>query len=232
MIGRILKPPALLVYHGVGPVANDPNRLLVEPALLESQVRFLQRRGYRFLTAEELLAGGAPRPGTAVLTFDDGFRNWVTDALPVLQRLGVRATFYVCPGLFGEQHWDLDGEEGKLLDEAGARELLAAGMELGSHSLSHPDLRKLDDAELARQLEESKAAVEQVVGGQCRTLAYPFGLYDDRVVAAAGAAGYELAFGWLPGPWRPLEAPRLPAPPRNGSLRLALKLLGVRRPAP
>jgi peptidoglycan/xylan/chitin deacetylase (PgdA/CDA1 family) len=102
-------------------------------------------------------------------------------------------------------------------------------MELGSHSLSHPDLRKLDDAELSRQLEESKAAVEQITGRPCRTLAYPFGLYDERVVAAAGAAGYELAFAWLPGPWRPLEAPRLPAPPRHGAGRLGLKLLGVRR---
>jgi peptidoglycan/xylan/chitin deacetylase (PgdA/CDA1 family) len=229
MIGRLLKPPALLVYHGVGPAAGDPNRLLVDPALLESHVRYLKRRDYRFVTAEELLAESPPRPGTAVLTFDDGFQNWLTAAVPVLERLGVQATFYVCPGIFGGQHWDLDGEEGQLLDEAGARELVAAGMELGSHSLSHPDLRTLDDAELRRELEESKSAVEQITGGPCRTLAYPFGLYDDRVVAAAGAAGYELAFGWLPGPWSPLEAPRLPAPPRHGAGRLAFKLLGVRR---
>ena len=96
--------------------------------------------------------------------------------------------------------------------------------------MSHPDLRLLDGGELARELEESKTAVERLTGRPCRTLAYPYGLYDERVVAAAGAAGYELAFGWLPGPWRALEAPRLPAPPRHGARRLALKLAGLRRP--
>ena len=88
----------------------------------------------------------------------------------------------------------------------------------------------LDDDELARELQESKADVEKITGRPCRTLAYPYGLYDDRVTEAAAAAGYELAFAWLPGPWRPLAAPRLPAPPRHGALRLALKLAGVRRP--
>ncbi len=230
MIDRVLRPPAVLAYHGVGPPAADPARLLVEPDLLEAHVRFLRRRGYRFLTAEELLEEGRPRPGTAVLTFDDGFRNWMTAAVPLLRRLGVRATFYVCPGLFGGRHWHLDGEEGRLLDEREANGLLEAGMELGSHSLSHPDLRLLDGGELARELEESKSAIERLTGRPCRTLAYPYGLYDERVVSAARAAGYELAFGWLPGPWRLLEAPRLPAPPRRGSLRLALKLAGLRRP--
>jgi peptidoglycan/xylan/chitin deacetylase (PgdA/CDA1 family) len=229
MIERLLWPPALLAYHGVGSATADPARLLVEPNLLESHVRFLQRRGYRFLTAEELLAEGQPRPRTAVLTFDDGFRNWLTAALPLLRRLGVRATFYVCPGLFGGRHWHLDGEEGRLLDESEARELLEAGMELGSHTLSHPDLRLLDGGELSRELEESKSEVERLTGRPCRTLAYPYGLYDERVVSAAGAAGYELAFAWLPGPWHPLKAPRLPAPPRNGARRLALKLAGLRR---
>ena len=60
-------------------------------------MRFLQRAGYRFVTAEELIVEGGPHGKTAALTFDDGFRSWLTDVLPLLQRLGVRATFYVCP---------------------------------------------------------------------------------------------------------------------------------------
>jgi peptidoglycan/xylan/chitin deacetylase (PgdA/CDA1 family) len=73
-------------------------------------------------------------------------------------------------------------------------------MELGSHALSHPDLRLLDGRELAFELRESKAAVEQLTGRSCRTLSYPYGLYDERVTEAAAEAGYELAFVWLPGP--------------------------------
>jgi peptidoglycan/xylan/chitin deacetylase (PgdA/CDA1 family) len=128
------------------------------------------------------------------------------------------------------QHPEVAGENGRLLDEAEARSLAASGMELGSHSLTHPDLRGLDDRALEREVRESKAAVEELTGRPCRTFAYPYGLHDERVTQAVEAAGYELAFTWLPGPWRPLEAPRLPAPPRNGAFRLAVKLLGVRRP--
>jgi peptidoglycan/xylan/chitin deacetylase (PgdA/CDA1 family) len=124
----------------------------------------------------------------------------------------------------------MPGEAGRLLDEDEARALIEAGMELGSHSVSHPDLRLLDGSELTVELQESKAAVEKITGRPCRTLAYPYGLHDERVEQAAGEAGYELAFSWLPGPWRELAAPRLPAPPRHGALRLALKLTGIRRP--
>ena len=231
MIARLLHPPALLVYHGVAAATDgdDPRRLLTSPQHLEAHLRFLKRRGYRFLTAEELLEEGGPRPRTAVVTFDDGFQNWLTGALPVLKRLGVRATFYVCPGLLSRPHPELADPEGALLDKEGVRELVAAGMEVGSHSLTHPDLRKLDDEALARELNESKAEIELLTGRPCRTFAYPYGLYDDRVVRAVEAAGYEVAFAWLPGPWRPLEAPRLPAPPRHGAFRLALKLAGLRR---
>ena len=223
--------PAVLVYHGIAdPNGGDPARLLTSPRHLDAHVRFLKGRGYRFLTAEELLDEGKPRGRTAVLTFDDGFRNWVTVAQPLLERHGVRGTFYVCPGRFREQHPEVSGDEGRLLDAAETKELADSGMELGSHTLTHPDLRSLDDETLAHELRESKDAVEELTGRPCRTLAYPYGLHDERVTQAVAEAGYELAFTWLPGPWRPLEAPRLPAPPRHGGVRLALKLLGIRRP--
>lgn len=231
MIDRLLRRPVTLVYHGVGPVddAADPRRLVVSPGNLESHVRLLRRLGYRFRTAEELAADGGPRPGSAVLTFDDGWLNWLTYAVPLLVRLGVRGTFYVCPGKWGGQHPGVTGAAGRLLDEGQARELHAAGMELGSHALSHCDLTSVPDDELARELSESKAAIERITGRPCRTLAYPFGRFDDRVIEAAARAGYELAFAWLPSRWRPLAAPRLPGPPRHGAGRLALKLTGVRR---
>lgn len=229
MIDRLLRPPVVLVYHGVGEPDGDDARLLITPERLESQIRYLQRRGYRFLTADELLAEGAPGTGTVVLTFDDGFRSWLTDVAPLLERLGVRATFYLSPGLLGKQHWHVSGEAGRLMDETEAKALVDEGMELGSHAFTHQDLRLLDGRELAFELSESKAAVERITGRPCRTLAYPYGLYDERVTQAAAEAGYELAFGWLPGPWQPLAAPRLPAPPRHGAGRLALKLAGIRR---
>ena len=229
MTDRLLRPGTVLAYHGLGPPHGDDARLLITSERLEAQIRYLQRRGYRFLTGDELVDEGEPGNRTAVLTFDDGFRTALTDMAPLFERLGVRATFYISPGLLGEQHWRVPGDAGRLLDAEDARALAAAGMDLGSHAMTHQDLRLLDGGELAFELEESKAAVEKLTGRPCRTLAYPYGLYDDRVIEAARAAGYDLAFAWLPGPWRPLAAPRLPAPPRHGALRLALKLAGIRR---
>ncbi|HEX9375331.1 MAG TPA: polysaccharide deacetylase family protein [Actinomycetota bacterium] len=229
-----MRGPIVLAYHGVGRAADDtdPTRLITSPRHLESQVRLLRRLGYRFATAEQVLAGSggdAPPDRTAVLTFDDGFRSWLTDALPLLQRLGIRATFYVCPGWLGGHHPEVAGEEGRLLDADDARALVGAGMELGSHAMAHADLRELDDEALRDDLASSKAGVEELTGRPCRTLAYPFGLFGEREERAAAEAGYELAFGWWPGPWRRFAAPRLPGPPRHGAARLAAKLMGVRR---
>jgi peptidoglycan/xylan/chitin deacetylase (PgdA/CDA1 family) len=231
MIERLLRPSVALAYHGVGDVsdAEDPKRVVLSPGRFDAHVRLLLRRGYRFATASEIDPARRPEPRTALLTFDDGFAGWVTVVLPILRRLGVRATFYPCPGRWGGQHTSVLGEQGRLMDEAGARELHDAGMELGSHTLTHRDLRKLDDETLEREVRESKAGIEAVTGEPCRTFAYPYGLYDDRVIRAVRDAGYALAFTWAPGPWKPLEAPRLRPPPRAGAGELALELLGVRR---
>ena len=225
----------MLCYHGVNEVADgdDPRHIITSPRHFEAQLAHLARRGYRFRTATELLDRGAaqrPAAGTAVLTFDDGFADALEVVVPILRRREIQATFYVNPGRLGGQHELVQGSAGRLLDASGVRALRAAGMDVGSHALTHRDLRGLDDRELARELQASRAAIEALTELPCRTLAYPFGLYDTRVTRAAAAAGYELAFAWVPGPWQALAAPRLPAPPRHGAGRLALKLLGVRRP--
>ena len=230
---RLHRPESLLVlcYHGVAEVDDrvDPDRIVISPRNLESQIRWLRRRGYQFATATALVDHGPPEARTAVLTFDDGWRDALTTVVPMLERWGIRATFYVCPGLWGLQHGRVIGDAGRLMTRAEAVRLHEAGMELGSHSMTHPDLRKLDEHDLDWELTRSAAEIAGITGGPCRTFAYPFGLYGEREIAAVGRAGYELAFGWLPGPFRELAAPRLPAPPRHGAGRLALKTIGIRR---
>src|SRR6185436_199096 len=126
-------------------------------AHLEAHVGLLRRLGYRFVTAEQALDagnGGPPPDGTAVLTFDDGFHSWLSVAVPLLRRLDVPATFYVCPGWFSQvRHPDVPGDEGLLLDEAEVRALVTEGYELGSHTNVHADLRELDDEGLRQDLE-------------------------------------------------------------------------------
>lgn len=230
-----LAPPVVLAYHAVGHADDeqDPDRLVLDPRRFESQLRLLRRLGYDFATTADVAAsGGPPARGTAVLTFDDGWLDAVTTVAPLLRRLGISATFYVCPGWFDEgQHPLVAGVVGKLLTADDVRALATSGMDVASHSMLHRDLRTLGDDELAEDVTASKAALERLLDRPCRTFAYPYGLVDDRVAKAVSDAGYDLAFAWSPGRWQALRAPRLPAPPRHGGGRLALKLLGVRRPA-
>jgi peptidoglycan/xylan/chitin deacetylase (PgdA/CDA1 family) len=117
------------------------------------------------------------------------------------------------------------------------RGLSASGWEIGSHSSSHPNLTDIDDTSLKRQLERSRAACEQALGVPCRSLAYPYGAADRRVVRAAGDAGYVAAglLSWRLPPPTPLAWPRLGIFRRDGMLGFRLKTssLGrcLRRPA-
>jgi peptidoglycan/xylan/chitin deacetylase (PgdA/CDA1 family) len=208
-------PPVVIAYHAVhgsqgGVHAPD---VITSPEALERDVRDLLKRGYRFRTAGELVeetGGSRPPARTAVLTFDDGWLNGLTVAAPLLLSLGVRATFFVCPGLWGG-HDPRMGDAGAILSAAQAGELGETGMELGAHSMTHPDLRTLGERELTAELADSKAAVEDITAQRCRAFAYPFGLHDRRVRRAARCAGFAVAFGYRPGPWHRLAAPRQPA---------------------
>ena len=184
--------------------------------------------GYRFRTAGEIARRtAAPRHRRADVRrrLAGRARHRRSAAVAARRRRHVLRQ----PRAVGRQHHVVSGPAGRLLDENGARALVAAGFELGSHAMTHVDLRMHDDATLASELRDSRAAIEDVSGVPCRVLAYPFGAHDARVQAAAEDAGYALALGWLPGPWNPFAAPRLPGPTRHGASRLALKMTGVRR---
>jgi peptidoglycan/xylan/chitin deacetylase (PgdA/CDA1 family) len=230
---RSLRLPAILVYHGVGEVdsSSDPARLVAGPQTLGSHLNWLGRRGYRFSSAAELagsVSGDGPPAGTAILTFDDGLVDGLSTVAPLLRDRGIPATFFICPGLLGGQHEFIEGVAGRLLSADQARELDAMGFDLGAHSMTHPDLRALDDAKLTREIRESKEGVEELTGKPCRTFAHPYGLSDGRVQRAVEAAGFEIAFAWGPGRWSQFAAPRLPAPIHHGGRRLGLKLLASR----
>ena len=211
-------PTRLLLYHCVGPSSNlhpDPTPaelgMITPSEVLERHITLLLELGYRFVTAGELAGlwrDKVPPQGLAVLTFDDGWCDGLTTVAPLLKRLGLRATFYLCPGLFGETFWRW-GELGVVMSEPQARELHAAGMELGAHTLAHPDdPSALTDEELRREYAGSRDAVEAITGEPCLTFAYPSGNHDPRARRAAADAGYRLALAARPGPWERLAAPR------------------------
>lgn len=114
------------------------------------------------------------------VTFDDGNLSDVEDALPALLERGLTATFFVCAGRIGERNY---------LDEPQLLQLRDAGMAVGSHGWSHVDLRRTDDATLARESQESRERIAAAVGAPVTRFALPFGSYDRRVLRAL--RGYE-----------------------------------------
>jgi peptidoglycan/xylan/chitin deacetylase (PgdA/CDA1 family) len=115
------------------------------------------------------------------ITFDDGNASDLERALPVLTSAGRKATFFVLAGRLGEPGY---------LHPDGVGALQAAGMTIGSHGLHHRPWRRLDDAELRRELVESRRILEDIIGQPVQDAACPFGSYDRRVVAAVRRAGY------------------------------------------
>ncbi|MGI8462505.1 MAG: polysaccharide deacetylase family protein [Solirubrobacterales bacterium] len=191
----------VLCYHAISPTWRA--MLSITPERLDAQLALLASRGYRGATFLDAVTA-PPHERTVAITFDDSYRSVGELARPLLDLHGFPATVFVPTeyagaeqprGWQGTDHWLETEHAGELKpmswDELA--ELAAAGWEIGSHTKSHPHLTELGDAELAAELGESKAECERRLGVPCRTLAYPYGDEDGRVVAATVEAGYEAA---------------------------------------
>lgn len=195
-------------YIRVNPVASDKlgYGLSVTPLDFAAQMQFLSEHGYRTMLVPELLAEVAkPRHDKIVaLTFDDGYADAYSEALPVLRRYGMRATFYVISGFVGH-HGYLSPDQ--------AKEMAAAGMEIGSHTVNHPDLTHLDALGLRRELGDSRASLESLIGGPVLDFCYPSGKSDPAARAAVDKAGYRTAvttqYGFAASGQDPLLLPRV-----------------------
>jgi peptidoglycan/xylan/chitin deacetylase (PgdA/CDA1 family) len=210
----------VLCYHALSP--DWPAALSTTPERFEEQLRWLVGRGYRGATFEQVVTS-PPAARTVAVTFDDGYRSVLELALPIMRRLGLPGSIYVptnYAGQAGPMAWDgidqwIGGPHEQELHPLGWDELgtlAAEGWEVGSHTRSHPRLTQLGDADLADELEGSKAACERGMGRACRTIAYPYGDVDGRVVAAARRAGYEAAASLPKGRFtrgEPLDWPRV-----------------------
>lgn len=176
----------ILTYHSI---AAGPPPLCVSPARLESDLDLLTAAAYTPLSLSRIvdsLEHGHPLPRFGfALTFDDGYDDFRTAALPILERRGLPATLFVTAA--AERGGLSGGAAGPLVPLATLPELADRGVEIGAHSLSHRDLTRLDDAALDHELRQGRDLLAQHAGRPVAHFAYPFGYYDERVRAAAGA---------------------------------------------
>ncbi|MFF3525537.1 polysaccharide deacetylase family protein [Streptomyces rubiginosohelvolus] len=196
------RQPWILTYHSVTDPSDDPYGITVSPARLDEQLSWLRSRRLTGVGVSELLRTGASeRRGLVGLTFDDGYADFLDEALPVLRKHGFRATVYVLPGRpSGVNEWDPLGPRKPLLTHEGVRRVAAAGMEVGSHGLYHRDLTGLSDEELRRETRDSRELIGDLTGSLPEGFCYPYGILDRRVTQAARSAGYGHACALTPGP--------------------------------
>jgi peptidoglycan/xylan/chitin deacetylase (PgdA/CDA1 family) len=209
----------VLCYHGIS--ATWPAETTVGPADFESQLADFVGRGYCAATLADALTT-PPAENTFVVTFDDAHRSVLELAAPVMARLGVVGTVFVPTDYATSQQpmaWDgydmwAGTEHERELDCMTwdeLRGLAADGWEIASHTCSHPRLSTIDDERIAFELAESRAVCERELGKPCRSIAYPYSDYDDRVVRATRDAGYQFAVTVPRGsrPPLPLQWPRV-----------------------
>lgn len=194
--GELSAIPLVWMYHSVADYDEDPYEVTMTPERFEKQMRWLKHRGLRGVSMSELLsavADGRSR-GLVGLTFDDGYQDFVENAMPLLKRHGFNATVFVLAGrLGGTNEWSSPGPVKPLLSADQIRSICDSGIEIGSHGLRHISLVKATDAQLAREVEFSREILQQLLGRSVPGFCYPYGYLDTRVVDAVRSAGYDYA---------------------------------------
>jgi len=206
------------------PLRRDRHGLFVRPRDLRRQVDRLRTWGYELLAfgafVDRVAAGQGV--GVATLTFDDGLVDNLDTLVPLLADLGAPATVFPVSGWLGRRHPDAPWT--RVMTEEELCELHGAGVEIGAHTATHPDLTALPPARAAAELQEGRQHLERLLGGSIDLLAYPYGEVDAPVLAAAATAGFRAACRTQGrGSWaQPLALPRQDM--YNGANLLELRL--------
>ncbi len=225
----ILRWMPILLYHRVTTGEEPGSDNCVSAAVLDSQLRWLRSHGYlsvdpgslqTWLEDPELRPRWWPRR-PVLITFDDGYRDNYENAWPVLKRHGFTATIFVVSEVIGGYN-DFDADLGyprvPMLSASEIREMQAAGITFGSHSVSHPaSLVGLSDECLQEELEGSRRRLEAVLDSPVPHFSYPHSQLDARVEAAVAAAGYRLAFAGVGTRFTPTCLHRVEVGSREGA---------------
>lgn len=194
----------VLCYHAIQDQSDDPvlAEFGVPPKLFVEQLETLTRRGFTFVTPDQLVAlitSKSPLPRRSVLlTFDDGYASLVQVARQVLQPRGIEAIAFVVTGMTSRTNeWDqaFGAKEVPLLSAEQMREVAAMGIEFGSHSSVHGELPLMGDEERAAEIHRSSDELEAIGLPRPRFFAYPFGHVDEASKRTVSEAGYFAAFG-------------------------------------
>ncbi len=199
------KYPRILMYHMVRePIKGAKfNSLRVSPFIFEEQIKFLSEGGWHFFTMAELISQGTSLPEKSIaVTFDDGYEDNFTNALPILKKYDAKATIYLVVDRHNRE-WSSKRKkknnnnelmlEPKLQDKH-VRELIKSGLiEIGSHTFTHDNLPMLSKEQKEQEIIASREQLREVFNIECQSFCYPFGLYDEVDLKLVEQAGYSNA---------------------------------------
>lgn len=189
----------IITYHYVEYVKNRADtmrqKLTINPRLFEQQIKSLhdhQVQTYFVKEIPSLLKGDlALASKSAVLTFDDGYRDFYTDAFPILKKYQMKGTIFLISSFLGRNDF---------LTLEQVTEMLDSGLiEVGSHTLHHANLKKANLGYATDEIVQSKANLEKLFGISIESFAYPYGAFDDQAVRLVKEASYSAAVSTVPG---------------------------------
>lgn len=180
----------IVLYHHIRPITKDMKPLArglsVSPATFEEQLEYLQENGYATVTLHDLFEafkGRQTLPARPIiLTFDDGYYDTYSYALPLLQQYGMKAVIFAVPRLLGTPGY-LGWEEFDALHASGV-------FEIGAHSLTHGVLPQMTESHEKNEIVQSKKILENRLEQPVEFFAYPYGEYKQRTIEITKKAGY------------------------------------------
>ncbi len=182
----------ILMYHYIRDY-NDPTdkigvNLSVSPVKFAAQLDYLKSKGYKTITFQDVENNNIPaRP--VILTFDDGYIDFYQNAYPVLKSRQMVAVSYIITSFNG----------GRYMDNNQIKEIASYGIEIGSHTISHPDLTTISPAKAQSEIANSKSILENIIGKPVISFCHPSGKYNDAVIKLVQDAGYKYATTTNPG---------------------------------
>jgi hypothetical protein len=169
----------ILMYHSISSnlfgLSHPYSQINTTPEMFSTQMRWLRHAGYRSVDLSELVDGLSDvddMTKKVAITFDDGYRDVLTDALPILKQCGFRATIFLATDRIRETSMRFEGVD--YLTWQDVRELHKEGMTFGSHTVTHPDLRSMEPEQIDYELGYSKEVIEQKLGACVDSFSYPF----------------------------------------------------------
>jgi peptidoglycan/xylan/chitin deacetylase (PgdA/CDA1 family) len=175
MIGSFVRE-LILNFHGLGEPHAEVDA---------NEMRYWWRASSFSRLLDQLLEFPTNNDPRIVITFDDGNASDALLALPELSKRGLDAGFFLCAGRVGKKHY---------LDQAMIKDLLAAGMSIGSHGMEHRDWRTLDSLALDVEIRVARLKLEDLAQRPVTAVAIPFGSYDRRVLQRLKRESWECIY--------------------------------------